>query len=227
MPPTGAVVSGAATNSWRHVRHAAAAPSRRPRRRRGRRAPRASRGPPAPPPRRWPRSASTASARATGSCGRKQMPAAKVLRAVGGRRRAVRSRRPRAAVRRAAGCRMPAPSPLFGSAPAAPRCSRCSSATSPSATMACERRPWMSAIMATPQESDSCSGSYRPWAFGQCREQHWRCTSAVRENLVRDCTGPIVECISAAAGLPAEKRRDQREPGQVPHHRPGDARRRR
>jgi len=40
--------------------------------------------------------------------------------------------------------------------------------------------------------------------------------------LVRDCTGPVVDCISAAAELPAEKRRDQREPGQIPYHRPGD-----
>ncbi len=32
--------------------------------------------------------------------------------------------------------------------------------------MACERRPWMSVTMATPQESDSFSGSYRPWRSG-------------------------------------------------------------
>ena len=38
-------------------------------------------------------------------------------------------------------------------------------------------------------------------------------TSAVRIISVRDCTGPVAECISAAAELPAEKRRDQREPG--------------
>src|SRR4029077_4903390 len=47
-------------------------------------------------------------------------------------------------------------------------------------------------------------------------------TSAVRKILVRDCTGPVVDCISAAAELPGEKRRDQREPGQISYHRPGD-----
>ena len=40
-------------------------------------------------------------------------------------------------------------------------------------------------------------------------------TSAVRKICVRDCTGPVDECISAGAELPAEKRRDQREPGQL------------
>ena len=108
---------------------------------------------------------SRAAARATGSCGRKQMPAAKVLvpsGAVGGSSKSTTS------LRSSTGSwmRMPAPSPLLGSAPAAPRCSRCSRATSPSATMACERRPWMSVIMATPQESDSLSGSYKPWRSG-------------------------------------------------------------
>ena len=108
---------------------------------------------------------SRASARASGSCGRKQMPAAKVLApsAVGGgSSKSTTSRRSSTG----SWMRMPAPSPLLGSAPAAPRCSRCSKAVSPSATMACERRPWISVIMATPQESDSLSGSYRPWGSG-------------------------------------------------------------
>src|SRR6476469_5562358 len=47
-------------------------------------------------------------------------------------------------------------------------------------------------------------------------------TSAVRKILARDCAGPVDDCISAAAELPAEKRRDQREPGQISYHRPGD-----
>src|SRR4029077_5890484 len=47
-------------------------------------------------------------------------------------------------------------------------------------------------------------------------------TSAVRKISVRDCTGPLVDCISATAELPAEKRRDQREPGQISYYRPGD-----
>ena len=68
--------------------------------------------------------------------------------------------------------RMPAPSPLLGSAPAAPRCSRCSRAVNPSATMLCERRPLMSATIATPHESRSCSGSYKTLGLRQRREQH-------------------------------------------------------
>ena len=60
--------------------------------------------------------------------------------------------------------RIPAPSPLLGSAPAAPRCSRCSRAVRPSATIACERRPWISATIAR-HGSDSRAGSYKPCAW--------------------------------------------------------------
>ena len=116
---------------------------------------------------------SRASARASGSCGRKQIPAANVLvpsGALGGSSKSTTS------LRSSTGSwmRMPAPSPLLGSAPAAPRCSRCSRATSPSATMACERWPWMSVTMATPQESDSFSGSYKPWRSGNAENSTGR-----------------------------------------------------
>ena len=139
-------------------------PSRRLRRHRGRRAPRASRGPRGPPRRRWLRRVRVRRR------GRRGPGAGSRCR----RRRCWRRRRRRRefevddVAQEIDGQldRMPAPSPLLGSAPAAPRCSRCSRAMSPSATMACERRPWMSVTMATPQESASLAGSWAP--VGQC-----------------------------------------------------------
>ncbi|SHS57722.1 Uncharacterised protein [Mycobacteroides abscessus subsp. abscessus] len=53
---------------------------------------------------------------------------------------------------------IPAPSPLFGSAPAAPRCSRFSSAVMALSTMSRLRRPCISTTMATPHESCSYAG---------------------------------------------------------------------
>ncbi len=165
---------------------------------------------------------SRAAARATASCGRKQMPAAKVLApsAAGGG-----SSKPTTSRNSSTGSwiRMPAPSPLLGSAPAAPRCSRCSKATSPSTTMACERRPWISVIMATPQESDSLSGSYKPLGFGECRIKH---RGRHLRSPGKSCPGTAparIAIVSAqSAELPVEKRRDQREPGQITYHRPGE-----
>src|ERR671928_2199352 len=61
---------------------------------------------------------------------------------------------------------MPAPSPEFGSEPAAPRWSRLCRAVSPAATIFREARPCTSATKATPQASLSLAGSYRPDAAG-------------------------------------------------------------
>ena len=62
----------------------------------------------------------------------------------------------------------------------------------------------------------------KPLGLGECRIQHRGGTSAVRGNHVRDCTGPNCRVYQRSAELPVEKRRDQREPGQITHHRPGD-----
>ena len=58
--------------------------------------------------------------------------------------------------------RIPAPSPVFGSAPRAPRWSIRRSAASPRHTTSWDRRPATSATNATPHESCSYAGSYRP-----------------------------------------------------------------
>ncbi len=63
--------------------------------------------------------------------------------------------------------RMPAPSPVFGSAPWAPRCSRFSSAVMALSTMSRLRRPCMSATIATPHESCSYAGLYSPCMLGR------------------------------------------------------------
>ena len=55
--------------------------------------------------------------------------------------------------------RMPAPSPVFFSAPTAPRCSRFTSTVSAFATMSCEGRPFTSATKPKPHASCSCWGS--------------------------------------------------------------------
>jgi hypothetical protein len=55
--------------------------------------------------------------------------------------------------------RMPAPSPVFGSHPHAPRCRRFFSTVSAWLTIACERRPLMSTTKPTPQASRSVEGS--------------------------------------------------------------------
>ncbi len=58
--------------------------------------------------------------------------------------------------------RMPAPSPVLGSAPVAPRCSIRSSAFRPRSTTPCEACPRRCARKPTPQASCSKDGSYRP-----------------------------------------------------------------
>ena len=58
---------------------------------------------------------------------------------------------------------MPAPSPVSGSLPAAPRWPRLMSTWSPSSIIWWDLRPLMSATTPTPQLSCSCSGEYRPF----------------------------------------------------------------
>ena len=95
----------------------------------------------------------TRSERSASSWGRKATPAA--YSPAGGRSKSAVARS------RASGTwvRMPAPSPEFGSEPAAPRWSRLCSAVRPMATIDRERRPWASATKATPQASCSLAGS--------------------------------------------------------------------
>ena len=61
--------------------------------------------------------------------------------------------------------RIPAPSPLHGSHPAAPRCVRFSRSSSPFSTMSCDFRPLACAMKPMPHASCSFAGSYRP-CFG-------------------------------------------------------------
>ena len=63
--------------------------------------------------------------------------------------------------------RIPAPSPLSGSAPEAPRCSKLRRAVKPCATISWVAFPVKVATMATPQESRSFSGLYNPEAGGK------------------------------------------------------------
>ena len=86
---------------------------------------------------------------------------------------------------------------------------------SPSATMACERRPWMSVTMATPQESDSFRWVVQPLGVGQCRKQHLEVPPQSGKIFVRDCTGPVIECISAAARYPARRVGTSGNPGRL------------
>src|SRR5438094_714882 len=58
--------------------------------------------------------------------------------------------------------RMPAPSPVFGSQPHAPRCRRLISTSRPWRTIAWDLRPLMSTTKPTPHASCSWAGSYRP-----------------------------------------------------------------
>ncbi len=62
--------------------------------------------------------------------------------------------------------RMPAPSPVSGSAPVAPRCSRFVRAIKPVWASSFERTPFMWATNATPHASCSKRGSYSPVAAG-------------------------------------------------------------
>jgi hypothetical protein len=87
------------------------------------------------------------------SCGRKAMPTAYEPRCG--------SSKPTTSRKKASGTwsRMPAPSPLSGSAPTAPRCSRLRSAVRDFSTMSCDGDPLRVATMATPQASCSARGS--------------------------------------------------------------------
>ena len=87
-------------------------------------------------------------------------------RAAGSRRRrrtgraaAAPPRRPRGRTSSGSCMRIPAPSPVRGSAPAAPRCSRFSSAVIPRWTASCLGTPSSRATNATPQASCSNAGS--------------------------------------------------------------------
>ena len=62
--------------------------------------------------------------------------------------------------------RMPAPSPVSGSAPVPPRCARFSSTLSASTTIRCERAPLMFTSMPMPQASCSNCGEYKPCCRG-------------------------------------------------------------
>ena len=94
---------------------------------------------------------------------------------------------------------------------------------SPSATMACERRPWMSVTMATPHESDSFSGSYRPWASGNAENSIGIDLRSLRNSSSGTAPARSASVSARARRLPVENGRDQRKPGQVAHHGPGDA----
>ena len=103
-------------------------------------------------------------ARAASSRGRKQ-----TRDAVLAGRRQVLARRPRGRSSSGSWSRIPAPSPVLGSAPAAPRCSRFSSAViaalEPSRGSA---PPSRRATNATPHASCSNAGSYSPTRPGGC-----------------------------------------------------------
>src|SRR3954469_7369951 len=103
---------------------------------------------------------STRAARSVSSTGRKARPTA--YSPIGGSSKSTSARSSPSGT----WVRMPAPSPEFGSEPAAPRWSRLCRAVSPDATMARERRPRASATKATPQASLSLAGSYSPCAGG-------------------------------------------------------------
>src|SRR5574337_1866229 len=62
--------------------------------------------------------------------------------------------------------RMPAPSPVFGSAPQAPRCSKFFRIVSDCWMIVWDLRPLISTTKPTPQASCSYAGSYRPCRVG-------------------------------------------------------------
>ena len=157
---------------------------------------------------------SRAAARATGSCGRKQMPAAKVLApsAVGCREFEVddvaqqldgqleQDARSVTAVGFGA-CRSAVLEVLR--------------AMRPSATIECERRPWMSVTMATPQESASLVGVVQALGFGQCREQHGMDLRSPEISLSGTAPARVGECISAVGGYPPRTVGTSGNPGRL------------
>ena len=94
---------------------------------------------------------------------------------------------------------IPAPSPVSGSAPAAPRCSRFSSAVSARTSVSCDGIPFSRATNATPHESCSNAGSYSPiGAVGAssriCRDgREWRWASLWRP-FVMEGPPPLLVC---------------------------------
>src|SRR4051794_14763623 len=87
---------------------------------------------------------------------------------------------------------MPAPSPVSGSAPEAPRCSRLRSAVRPCSTRSWLLRPATSTTKATPHASCSWAGSYRPCAggsIGGLPSGGW----IVRVPATRDVAGPAAD----------------------------------
>src|SRR5688572_27391365 len=93
---------------------------------------------------------------ASGSCGRKTRPAP--YEPAGGSSNGTAWRRKRSGI----WIRMPAPSPVSGSEPQAPRCSRLMRRSRAERTIWCERAPLMLATKPTPHASCSSVGLYKP-----------------------------------------------------------------
>src|SRR5580704_288259 len=90
---------------------------------------------------------------------------------------------------------IPAPSPVFFSAPHAPRCSRFKRIWTPSRTILLDLRPLRSTTKPTPHESCSYWGSYRPCLGGK--------PVCVMSHLL---PGPPGGAISAAVGRRLRRR---------------------
>ena len=133
---------------------------------------------------------------------------------------------------------MPAPSPLSGSAPEAPRWSRLRSAVRALTTMSLLGTPVMVATKATPQASRSKAGSYRPVAAGTAEnsvmsapQRHHRPAPAGREDAVGagvEVGGTSLAHLAARIGhlrhggvLPGDRRYPRRH-GPPPAARPRD-----
>ena len=141
---------------------------------RGRPAPRASRGRSGPPRRRSSRPSAFDSAASVGIDRQERHARRRTCRPRAARRRHSSWRSP-AGSGRGPACSMPAPSPVSGSPPTAPRWSRLRRAVRPWATISLLATPVRVATMATPQESCSFCGSYRPCAGGWA--ENWLCTA--------------------------------------------------
>ena len=76
--------------------------------------------------------------------------------------------------------RIPAPSPLSGSAPDAPRCSKLRSAVNALLTISCDCILLSVATIATPHASCSLAGSYRPTALGMAEKLDCDCNEISR-----------------------------------------------
>src|SRR5436190_447002 len=103
--------------------------------------------------------------------------------------------------------RMPAPSPVWASAPEAPRCSRLASAVSARSTVSCDGAASRRATNATPHASCSYAGSYRPV---ECR---CAVTRGVLASRVEGASPPLV-LVGGGGGegrLAQTDARDERE----------------